>query len=69
MPTMRSHFSLSYTQISLLGLALNYVAAIIEPINGLLIDLWKRHWLMAWGAAGIGLATMVMGAAPHLSNP
>ncbi len=64
MPTMRSHFGLSYTQISLLGLALNYVAAIIEPINGLLIDLWKRPWLMAWGAAGIGLATMVMGVAP-----
>jgi MFS family permease len=64
MPTMRAHFGLSYTQISLLSLALNYVAAIIEPINGLLIDLWKRPWLMAWGAAGIGLATMVMGAAP-----
>ena len=45
MPTIRSHFGLSYTQISLLGLALNYVAAIIEPINGLLIDLWKRPWL------------------------
>ncbi len=64
MPTIRSQFGLSYTQISLLSLALNYVATVIEPVGGLLIDLWKRPWLMAWGAAGIGLATMVMGIAP-----
>jgi hypothetical protein len=66
MPTIRAQFGLSYTQISLLGLTLNYVAAIIEPIGGLLIDLWKRPWLMAWGAAGIGLATAVIGLAPTL---
>ena len=66
MPTIRAQFGLSYTQISLLGLTLNYVAAIIEPIGGLLIDLWKRPWLMAWGAAGIGLATVVIGLAPTL---
>jgi MFS family permease len=31
---------------------------------GLLIDIWKRPWLMAGGAAVIGIATAVMGAAP-----
>ena len=64
MPTLRSLFGLTYTQVSLLALALNYVAAVIEPIAGLLIDIWKRRWLMAFGAAGIGVATVVMGVAP-----
>jgi MFS family permease len=64
MPTLRSLFGLTYTQVSLLALALNYVAAVIEPIAGLLIDIWKRRWLMAFGAAGIGIATVVMGVAP-----
>ncbi|MCI0399128.1 MAG: MFS transporter [Chloroflexi bacterium] len=64
MPTIRAQLGLSYTQVSLLGLALNYVAATIEPVGALLIDVWKRPWLMAWGAAGVGLATAVMGLAP-----
>ena len=64
MPTLRSLFGLTYTQVSLLALALNYVASLIEPIAGLLIDIWKRRWLMAFGAAGIGVATVVMGVAP-----
>jgi FSR family fosmidomycin resistance protein-like MFS transporter len=64
MPTLRTYFGLSYGQVGLLGLAMSYVAAIVEPIAGLLIDIWKRRWLMAFGAAGIGLATVVMGIAP-----
>jgi FSR family fosmidomycin resistance protein-like MFS transporter len=68
MPTIRAKLGLSYAQISLLGLTLNYVAAFVEPINGLLIDLWKRPWLMAWGAAGIGLGTAVIGFAPTLAT-
>ncbi len=67
MPTIRAQLGLSYTQVSLLGLTLTYVAAFIEPINGLLIDLWKRPWLMAWGAAGIGLGTMMMALAPTMA--
>jgi len=64
MPTIRAQFGLTYTQISLLGLAMSYVGAFVEPIAGLLIDIWRRRWLMAFGATGIGLATVVMGAAP-----
>lgn len=64
MPTIRSQFGLSYTQISLLALTLSYTAAFIEPVSGLLVDIWKRPWLMTWGAAGIGMGTMVIGAAP-----
>jgi MFS transporter, FSR family, fosmidomycin resistance protein len=64
MPTIRAQLGLSYAQVSLLLLALNYVAVVIEPIAGLLIDIWQRRWLMVWGAVGIGIATAVMGLAP-----
>lgn len=64
MPTIRAQLGLSYTQISLLQLALTYVAAVIEPVGGLLIDVWQRRRLMVWGAVGVGLATAVMGVAP-----
>lgn len=43
MPTFRSTFGLSYAQLSLLPLALNYVAATVEPVSALLIDLWSRR--------------------------
>lgn len=64
MPTIRSQLGLSYVQISLLHLALDYVAAVVEPIADLLIDIWQRRWLLAWGAAGVGLAVTLMGLAP-----
>lgn len=64
MPTIRAQLGLSYAQISLLGVALDYVALVVEPAGGLLIDLWQRRWLMAWGAAAIGLAVALMGIAP-----
>jgi len=64
MPTIRAQLGLSYAQISLLSVALDYVALVVEPAGGLLIDLWQRRWLMAWGAAAIGLAVALMGVAP-----
>lgn len=64
MPTLRATFGLTYTQVGLLHLALQYVAAVVEPVSALLIDVWERRWLLAWGAAGIGLAVMLVGLAP-----
>lgn len=64
MPSIRSSLGFSYAQIGVLHLALSYVAAVVEPIHGLLIDVWQRHRLLAWGAAGTGLAVVVMGIAP-----
>jgi MFS family permease len=64
MPTIRATLGLSYSQVGLLSLALSYVAAVVEPVNGLLIDVWRRRWLMAWGAAAVGLATAFIGLAP-----
>jgi MFS family permease len=64
LPTIRSLFGLSYAQVGVIGLVLDTVSAMVEPIGGLLIDVWRRPWLMAWGAAGIGLGTVLIGAAP-----
>jgi len=64
MPSIRASLGFSYAQIGLLSLVLNYVAAVVEPIHGLLIDVWQRHRLLAWGAAGTGISVVVMGIAP-----
>jgi len=64
MPTIRATFGLSYAQVGLLHLALQYVAGLVEPVSALLIDVWERRWLLAWGAAGIGLSTVMVGVAP-----
>lgn len=64
MPTIRQALGLTYLQIGLLSQALFYVAAVVEPINGLLLDVRSRRRIMAFGAAGLGLAVMTMGVAP-----
>ncbi|MDO9445853.1 MAG: MFS transporter, partial [Dehalococcoidia bacterium] len=64
MPTIRATFGLSYAQVGLLHLVLQYVAGLVEPLSALLIDVWERRWLLAWGAAGISLSTVMVGAAP-----
>ena len=64
MPTIQAQLGLSLTQVGLLRQVLDYVAAGVEPLNGLLIDVWRRKWLMGFGAAGLGLAIMTIGAAP-----
>lgn len=65
MPSIRASLGFSYAQIGLLHLVLSYVAAVVEPIHGLLIDVWQRHRLLAWGAAGTGISVVVMGIAPN----
>ena len=64
MPSIRTRVGFSYAQIGVLWLALSYVAAFVEPVSALLIDVWRRHRLLAWGAAGSGLALVVIDAAP-----
>lgn len=65
MPALRAQFGLTYTQISFLDLALRYVAAAVEPCAGLLIDVWQRRWLLAWGAAVLGVSIILLGLAPN----
>lgn len=64
MPTIQSQLGLSLTQVALLRQVLDYVAAGVEPVSGVLIDLWQRKWLMGLGAACLGLAIITMGLAP-----
>lgn len=64
MPTISARLGFGYAAIGGLNLVLSYVAAVVEPVNGLLIDVWSRHRLMAWGALGTGLALVVIGVAP-----
>lgn len=64
MPTLRATFGLSYAGVSLLRLALDYTALGVEPVSALLIDLWSRRWLLAWGAFFTGLSILLMGLAP-----
>jgi MFS family permease len=64
MPTISARLGVGYAAIGLLHLVLTSVAALVEPVNGLLIDVWSRHRLMAWGALGTGLSLVVIGVAP-----
>ena len=64
MPTISARLGFGYAGIGVLNLVLNWVATLVEPVNGLLIDVWSRHRLMAWGALGTGLSLVVIGVAP-----
>jgi len=64
MPTIQAQLGLSLTQVGLLRQVLDYVAAAIEPISSLLIDVWQRKWLMGFGALGICLSMITLGMAP-----
>jgi fucose permease len=63
MPAIRSGLGLSYAEVGALRLVMDAVATVVEPVNGLLLDVWSRRWIMAAGAAIVGLAVVVMGAA------
>lgn len=64
LPTISRALGLSVVQVGWLIQSLNYASAVSEPLNGLLLDLWRRRWLMGFGAAMLGAAFVVMGAAP-----
>jgi MFS family permease len=64
MPSIRARLGFSYGQVGLAWTVLFYVAAIVEPIAGLLLDVWRRHRLFAWGALGCGVALVAIGVAP-----
>jgi MFS family permease len=64
LPTIQAQLGLSLTQLSLLKQAMEYIGVVVEPVNGLLIDLWPRKWLMGFGAAMLGLSIIIIGLAP-----
>ena len=64
LPTFRTVFGLSLAQAALLSQALEYVAVVVEPIAGLLNDVWQRKWIMTFGAFFCGLSLITIGVAP-----
>ncbi|MEM7531038.1 MAG: MFS transporter [Chloroflexota bacterium] len=67
MPTIQAQLGLSFTQVAMLRQVLDYVAAMVEPVNGILLDVWPRRWMMGFGAAMIGLSLLTMGIAPTVT--
>lgn len=63
-PTFRRVFGLSLVQIGLLDQVLTWVALVVEPVAGVLIDLRSRRLLMGFGAAAVGVSLLVMASAP-----
>lgn len=63
LPTIRRALGLSLVQLGLLAQILNWVALVVEPPAAALVDLRSRRGLMAAGAAGLGIATLVIGGA------
>jgi FSR family fosmidomycin resistance protein-like MFS transporter len=63
-PLIRTDLHLSYAQIGLLLGVPNLVAALIEPLLGILGDVWKRHLLIVGGGLLFTLALTLLGLAP-----
>ncbi|MBX3052866.1 MAG: MFS transporter [Caldilineaceae bacterium] len=64
MPTIQQQLGLSLAQIALLRQVMEWVSQVIDPVHGLLLDVWDRRWLMGLGAAGVGLSIVLIGLAP-----
>jgi MFS transporter, FSR family, fosmidomycin resistance protein len=63
-PLIRTDLGLSYAQIGLLLGVPNLVAAFIEPVLGILGDVWKRWLLIVGGGVLFTLALVLFGLAP-----
>src|SRR5688500_17679453 len=62
-PLIRTELGLSYAQIGLLLGLPNLVAAVIEPVLGVLGDVWKRWVLITVGGLVFGLSLFLAGTA------
>jgi FSR family fosmidomycin resistance protein-like MFS transporter len=66
-PLIRNDLGLSYAQIGLLLGVPNLVAAFIEPVLGILGDVWKRWLLIVGGGVLFTLALVLFGLAPSFA--
>ena len=66
-PLIRNDLGLSYAQIGLLLGVPNLVAAFIEPVLGILGDVWKRWLLIVGGGVLFTLALALFGLAPSFA--
>jgi MFS transporter, FSR family, fosmidomycin resistance protein len=61
-PIVRTDLGLNYIQIGLLMSIPNVIANLIEPIFGILGDVWNRRLLILGGGVGICVATVLTAA-------
>src|SRR5579859_5692046 len=66
-PLIRNDLGLNYAQIGLLLGVPNLLAAIIEPVLGILGDVWKRWLLIVGGGVLFTLSLALFGLAPSFA--
>ncbi len=64
-PLIRTDLGLNYFQIGLLLGVPNFVAALIEPVLGILGDVWHRWLLIVGGGVLFTVAALAFGLAPN----
>lgn len=62
-PLVQTEFQLTYTDIGLLLSVPVFVAHIIEPIVGLLGDIWRRYWLIVLGGLAFSASLLLFASA------
>jgi MFS transporter, FSR family, fosmidomycin resistance protein len=62
-PLMRAELALTYAQIGLLHTIPDLISIVLEPIIGILGDVWRRRVLMLLGAAGVAVALLLIALA------
>jgi MFS family permease len=64
MPTFRARLGLSVVQVGWLLQVLFSTAAVVEPMAGAAIDVFRRRPLLVWGAAGWAASLLLAAGAP-----
>lgn len=64
MPAIRSRLGLTVAQVGLCFQLLSSVAAVVEPLVGVAIDVSRRRPLLLWGAIGTALTALLAAGAP-----
>lgn len=60
-PLIRDDLGLTYTQVGILLSVPTFVSALIEPVLGILADVWRRRVLVLAGGVAFTLAVLAMG--------
>ncbi len=58
-PQIRTELALTYAQIGLLQTVPAWIASFLEPVIGILGDVWRRRILILLGAVGFGTAVLL----------
>lgn len=67
-PILKHSLLLSFTQIGLIGFALNITASILQPLVGILTDARPRPYLLPIGMACTAVGVVALALAPHFDE-